>query len=86
MTVNHSSPFAPTPAYSRVGSSNTQIGSSLGNANSPNDAPTPNMLALRKIELNDSSRLLVQAKNEDLSRHLERSERKYVRRAFLIDQ
>jgi hypothetical protein len=72
--ADHFSPFPDTPAFIHI--PNTHISQSPRNVPSPNDAPTPTALAVRNKELNERARLFVQAKHEDLLKHMERPEKK----------
>jgi hypothetical protein len=68
--ADHFSPFPDTPAFLHIPSTH--------NSQSPNNAPTPTVLAIRNQTLNERARLFVQAKHEDLLKHMERPEKKQV--------
>jgi hypothetical protein len=70
------SPFGPTPDFLSIGSPTTHRVISSRNASSPNNAPTPTMLAVRGMVLDERARLLIEAKHDDLLKQMERSERK----------
>jgi len=70
--VDHYSPFPDTPAFIHIPITHV----SPRNVPSPNDAPTPTALAVKNQVLNERARLFIQAKHDDLFKHLEKSEKK----------
>jgi hypothetical protein len=74
--VDHFSPFPDTPAFLHIPS--THNSQSPRTVPSPNNAPTPTVLAIRNQTLNERARLFIQAKHEDLLKHMERPEKTQV--------
>jgi hypothetical protein len=52
-----------------------QDDSSPRNIQSPNDVPTPTMLAIRKKQVDDRTKLLIQGRNDELLDSMEKGER-----------
>ena len=55
--------------------SSPRIALSPRNIQSPNDAPTPTMLAIHKKQLDDQAKLLIQGRNDERLNSMEKGER-----------
>ncbi|CZR64442.1 uncharacterized protein PAC_14340 [Phialocephala subalpina] len=72
------SPFGLTPDFLSIASPNYDRSMSSRSAPSPNNAPTPTMLAVRSMKLDERTQLFIEAKHDDLLKQLEGTERKLL--------
>ncbi|KAE9373954.1 hypothetical protein N431DRAFT_557867 [Stipitochalara longipes BDJ] len=71
-TPNYISVTSPSVAHGDAASRNAL---SPMNVQSPNDAPTPTMLAIRNKQLDDRAKLLIQGRHDELLNSMEKGER-----------